>query len=190
RRDDPRATARRSHSRHHRHRTGHCAGGPQTDLRALLLDEGARPRDGARALHQRRDRARAQGADRDRERRGRRQHVPGRAAGGWKRGVSERPTLLIADDDKVAGELLAEALGREGYRVRVAARGGAGLRLAAAESFDMALVDLRMPDLDGLAVLKRLPASPPDLPVVILTAFAAIETASAAVHPGAYDSLS
>ena len=91
--------------------------------------------------------------------------------------MSERPALLIADDDKVAGELLGEALGREGYRVRVAASGEECLRLAAAESFDMALVDLRMPDLDGLGVLKRLAASQPDLPVVILTAFAAIATA-------------
>ena len=104
--------------------------------------------------------------------------------------MSERPTLLIADDDKVAGELLAEALGREGYRVRVAASGEECLRLAAAEAFDMALVDLRMPDLDGLGVLKRLAASQPDLPVVILTAFAAIATAIEAVNAGAYDYLS
>src|SRR5262245_65333065 len=54
----------------------------------------------------------------------------------------------------------------------------------------MALVDLRMPDLDGLAVLKKLAMIQPDLPVVILTAFATIETAIEAVNAGAFDYLS
>ncbi|PYN93002.1 MAG: hypothetical protein DMD91_31200 [Candidatus Rokuibacteriota bacterium] len=103
---------------------------------------------------------------------------------------SQAPVLLIADDDEVARDLLAEALGREGYRVRVAANGEECLHLAETEPFDMAMVDLRMPDLDGLAVLKRLATSQPDLPVVILTAFAAIETAIGAVNAGAYDYLS
>ncbi|PYN52184.1 MAG: hypothetical protein DME00_00055 [Candidatus Rokuibacteriota bacterium] len=98
--------------------------------------------------------------------------------------------LLIVDDDQVARELLAETLGREGYRVRVAGGGAEALGLAGAEPFDMALVDLRMPDLDGLAVLKQLAMIQPDLPVVILTAFATIETAIAAVNAGAFDYLS
>jgi two-component system response regulator AtoC len=104
--------------------------------------------------------------------------------------VSAGATLLIADDDQVARELLAEALGREGYRVRLAAGGEECLRLAAAEPFDVALIDLRMPDLDGLGVLKRLATIQPDLPVIILTAFATIETAIEAVQAGAFDYLS
>jgi len=104
--------------------------------------------------------------------------------------VTERPALLVADDDEVARDLLAESLGREGYRVRVAASGEECLRLAEAEPYDMALVDLRMPGLDGLDVLKRLAVVQPDLPVVILTAFAAMDTAIEAVNAGAYDYLS
>jgi DNA-binding NtrC family response regulator len=104
--------------------------------------------------------------------------------------VSATATLLVADDDRVARELLAEALGREGYQVRVAASGEECLRLAEGEPIDMVLVDLRMPDLDGLDVLKRLTLSQPELPVVILTAFATIETAIEAVNAGAYDYLS
>jgi two-component system, NtrC family, response regulator AtoC len=100
------------------------------------------------------------------------------------------PLLLVADDDQVARELLAEALVREGYRVSLAAGGDECLRLAASEPFDMALVDLRMPDLDGLSVLKQLATIQPDLPVVILTAFATIETAIEAVTAGASDYLS
>jgi two-component system, NtrC family, response regulator AtoC len=100
------------------------------------------------------------------------------------------PVLLVVDDDQVARELLAETLAREGYRVRVAGGGEEALRLAGAEPFDMALVDLRMPDLDGLGVLKQLAMIQPDLPVVILTAFATIETAIEAVNAGAFDYLS
>ena len=100
------------------------------------------------------------------------------------------PVLLVVDDDQVARELLAETLGREGYRVHVAGGGEEALRLAGAEPFDMALVDLRMPDLDGLAVLRQLAMIQPDLPVVILTAFATIETAIEAVNAGAFDYLS
>ena len=104
--------------------------------------------------------------------------------------MTSAPVLLVADDDQVARELLAEALGREGYRVRVAAGGEECVRLAEAEPFDLALVDLRMPDLDGLGVLARLAAIQPELPVVILTAFATIETAIEAVNAGAADYLS
>ncbi|MBI4608730.1 MAG: sigma-54-dependent Fis family transcriptional regulator [Candidatus Rokubacteria bacterium] len=100
------------------------------------------------------------------------------------------PTLLIADDDPVARDLLAEVLTREGYRVRAASGGEECLRLAEAEPFDLALVDLRMPDLDGLSVLQRLASIQPRVPVLILTAFATIETAIEAIRAGAYDYLS
>jgi len=104
--------------------------------------------------------------------------------------MTAAPALLVADDDQVARELLAEALGREGYQVRVAAGGEECVRLAEAEPFDVALVDFRMPGLDGLRVLERLAVIQPDLPVIILTAFASIETAIQAVNAGAYDYLS
>jgi two-component system response regulator AtoC len=99
-------------------------------------------------------------------------------------------TLLVADDDPVARDLLVEVLAREGYRVRAAGGGEECLRLAEAEPFDLALVDLRMPDLDGLAVLHRLGKLSPPLPVLILTAFATMDTAVEAIRAGAYDYLS
>jgi DNA-binding NtrC family response regulator len=100
------------------------------------------------------------------------------------------PSLLVADDDPVARDLLAEVLRHEGYRVRVAAGGEECLRLAEAEPFDLALVDLRMPDLDGVRVLQGLAAIQPGVPVLILTAFATIETTIEAIRAGAYDYLS
>jgi DNA-binding NtrC family response regulator len=98
--------------------------------------------------------------------------------------------ILIADDDPVALNLLAEVLGGEGYRVRAATGGAECVRLAEAEPFDLALVDLRMPDVDGLEVIRRLASVQPGVPVLILTAFATIDTAIEAIREGAYDYLS
>jgi two-component system response regulator AtoC len=99
-------------------------------------------------------------------------------------------SILVADDDAVARDLLVEVLTREGYRVRAAAGGAEAIRAAESEVFDVALIDLRMPDVDGLAVLARIRALDPAPPVFILTAFAAIETAIEAIREGAYDYLS
>ncbi len=104
--------------------------------------------------------------------------------------MSEPPALLVADDDPVALDLLAEVLSGEGYHVRAAGGGGECLALASAEPFDLALVDLRMPDLGGLELVKRLADVQPGLPVVILTAFATMDTAIEAIREGAYDYLS
>ena len=87
------------------------------------------------------------------------------------------PSVLVADDDAVARDLLVEVLTREGYRVRAAAGGEEAIRLAESEVFDLALIDLRMPDVDGLGVLGRIRALDPSPPVLILTAFATMETA-------------
>jgi DNA-binding NtrC family response regulator len=101
-----------------------------------------------------------------------------------------RPGVLVADDDAVARELLVEVLEREGYRVRAAADGTEAIARAEREVFDVALIDLRMPDTDGLAVLERLVAREPAPAVLILTAFAAMDTAIEAIRRGAYDYLS
>ncbi len=98
--------------------------------------------------------------------------------------------LLVADDDPVARDLLAEVLGREGYRVRTAGGGEECVQLAQREPFDLALVDLRMPDLDGLEVLRRLSGLDPPVPVLMLTAFGSIDTAVEAIGAGACDYLS
>ena len=100
------------------------------------------------------------------------------------------PSVLVADDDAVARDLLVEVLTREGYRVSAAAGGAEAMRLAEGEVFDLALIDLRMPDVDGLDVLGRLRALDPSPPVLILTAFATMETAIEAIRHGAYDYLS
>jgi DNA-binding NtrC family response regulator len=104
--------------------------------------------------------------------------------------VTAVPSLLVVDDDAVARDLLTEVLSRDGYRVRTASGGTECLALAAAEPVDLALVDLRMPDMDGLEVLRRLAAIRPGIPTVILTAFGNVDTAIEAIRAGAYDYLS
>jgi two-component system response regulator AtoC len=98
--------------------------------------------------------------------------------------------ILVADDDPVAVELLAEVLTGEGYAVRTAAGGKECLALAEDTPFDLAIVDLRMPDLGGLQVIRRLASIRPGMPVLILTAFATIDTAIEAIREGAHDYLS
>jgi DNA-binding NtrC family response regulator len=104
--------------------------------------------------------------------------------------MSDAATILVADDDEVARELLAEVLTREGYRVVLAADGLECVAAAERQPIDLALIDLRMPGLDGLAVLRRFSDLQPGTPVVILTAFASIDTAIEAVQAGAHDYLS
>jgi two-component system, NtrC family, response regulator AtoC len=104
--------------------------------------------------------------------------------------VTAPATLLIADDDPVALALLAEVLAGEGYAVRAASGGAACLELAAREPFELAIVDLRMPDMDGLEVIRRLAVIRPGIPIIILTAFAGIDTAIEAIRSGATDYLS
>src|SRR5206468_10649369 len=114
------------------------------DLRAVLLDQVAGARERARSVHLLPDRARPQGRHRGGERAGPGQHLPGGVARRGQRLMAE-PAILIADDDPVALELLAEVLTGEGYRVRTAPGGADCLERARSEPFDLAIVDLRMP---------------------------------------------
>ncbi len=98
--------------------------------------------------------------------------------------------ILVADDDPVARDLLVEVLQGEGYESVAAGGAAESIALAGRGPFSLALIDLRMPDGDGLGVLKELKAVQPQLPVIIVTAFADMETAVAAIRAGASDYLS
>jgi DNA-binding NtrC family response regulator len=99
-------------------------------------------------------------------------------------------TVLVADDDAVARDLLVEVLSREGYHVLSAADGNEAIKASQAAVIDLALIDLRMPGLDGLELLHRLAKTMPDVVVIILTAFATMDTTIATIRAGAYDYLS
>jgi two-component system NtrC family response regulator len=100
--------------------------------------------------------------------------------------------ILVADDDRAFREVLSETLIDLGHNVRTAALGEETLNEARREAVDLLLLDLRLPDIDGLEVLRRLRVPPfrVDLPVVILTAYPGSHTTIEAMKLGAFDYLS
>jgi DNA-binding NtrC family response regulator len=94
--------------------------------------------------------------------------------------------LLIAEDEKEQREMLAGFLKKEGYQVFTAESGSQALRLFEEKSFELALIDLKMPGLDGLELLSKLKKLSPDTQVIVMTAYGTIETAVTAMREGAY----
>jgi DNA-binding NtrC family response regulator len=96
-------------------------------------------------------------------------------------------SILVIDDEEIMREILEALLTREGYQVRLASSGEEGLELAKTAPFDAAIVDVMMPGMDGISTLEELRKLDADVPVVMLTAFASVETAIAAMKRGAFD---
>ena len=97
--------------------------------------------------------------------------------------------ILIVDDEPDMVENCARILARAGYQCLTAADGLRALALLESERPDLLLTDLKMPGLDGLELLRRAHETDPALPVIVITAFATIESAVAAVKEGAFDYL-
>ena len=95
--------------------------------------------------------------------------------------------VLVAEDEVHLGQILSNFLGGRGYAVQTVTNGRAALEALRAEAYDVALLDIVMPELDGLEVLKqvRADADPPE--VIIITGNGTIETAISAMKLGAYD---
>ncbi len=98
--------------------------------------------------------------------------------------------VLIIDDEPHLRKVLRIMLTSAGYEAAEAASGEEGLNMAAAQVFDAVLCDIKMPGLDGLAVLSRLKEKQPEVPVIMITAFASVHTAVAAMKAGAADYVS
>src|ERR671935_1485436 len=96
-------------------------------------------------------------------------------------------SILVIDDEEIMREILETLLTREGYTVRLASSGAEGLEMARALPFDAALVDIMMPGIDGIATLDELKRLDEDLAVIIITAFASVESAISAMKAGAFD---
>ena len=96
-------------------------------------------------------------------------------------------SVLVIDDEEIMREILETLLTREGYDVRLASSGAEGLDLARSLPFDVAIVDVMMPGIDGITTLDELKKIDDELPVLMITAFASIETAISAMKRGAFD---
>jgi DNA-binding NtrC family response regulator len=96
-------------------------------------------------------------------------------------------SILVIDDEEIMREILETLLTREGYDVRLASTGAEGVELAKSLPFDAAIVDVMMPGMDGVQTLDELKKLDDDLPVLMITAFASVENAIAAMKRGAFD---
>jgi two-component system, NtrC family, response regulator PilR len=101
--------------------------------------------------------------------------------------MARNGSVLVVDDEEIMREILEALLTREGYQVRLASSGEEGLDLARQTTFDAAIVDVMMPGMDGLTALEELKKIDDELPVLMVTAFASVETAIAAMKRGAFD---
>jgi len=95
--------------------------------------------------------------------------------------------LLIVDDEQPIRVACAKILSEEGALTEVAGDGLAGLEKAKTHEFDLALVDLKMPQMDGMELLAHLTQLAPDMIKIVITGYATLETAIEAVQKGAYD---
>ena len=95
--------------------------------------------------------------------------------------------ILVVDDEEVMRDVLLTLLTKEGYDVTLAQDGPEGLALARKRSFDAVILDVMLPEMGGLEVLDELKKSDPDLVVLMITAFASLETAITAMKKGAFD---
>jgi DNA-binding NtrC family response regulator len=100
-----------------------------------------------------------------------------------------RARILVVDDERVLCAGIQEALQREGYAVDTANDGASGLKLIAEQLYNLVLTDVRMPQLDGLQLLRAARKKSRDTQFIVMTAFGTVENAVEAMKEGAYDYL-
>jgi DNA-binding NtrC family response regulator len=100
--------------------------------------------------------------------------------------VAAGATILVADDEPNLRRVLSAILQREGYEVRQAENGEDAIDQID-EAVDVVITDLKMPRVDGMAVLEHVATRHPNVPVIMITAFGSVEHAVAAVKKGAFD---
>lgn len=95
--------------------------------------------------------------------------------------------ILVVDDEEIIRNVLSDLLAREGYTVDTAVDGIDALEQFNQKSYNLIITDLTMPRLDGMGLLKQLKASEPELTVIVITAYATLESAVSVIREGAYD---
>ncbi len=103
--------------------------------------------------------------------------------------MSAEPSILVVDDDAAHRTMLATLLGSWGYRVAEADDGGRAVDAVRRRAFDLILMDVRMIEMSGIEALERIKTINPAISVVLMTAYASVETAVEAIRKGAYDYL-
>jgi len=99
------------------------------------------------------------------------------------------PKVLVIDDEEIGRISCQRVLKREGIQVAMASSGREGLEMMMREPPDLVLVDLKMPEMDGVEVARRVRSYDPNIVTIIITGYATIESAVAVMKEGAYDYL-
>jgi len=102
-------------------------------------------------------------------------------------GTENDTRILIVDDETIVRESLGSWFREEGYSVDVAASAREALEKLTVKGWDIFLLDIRMPGMDGLELQRKIKESHPDSTIIIMTAYASVETAVEAMKQGAYD---
>ncbi len=100
---------------------------------------------------------------------------------------ADKAIILVVDDEEMVRTPLARNLASAGYEVRSCCSADEALQLLSTASVDLVITDIRMPGMDGIELLRRARATSPDLEVIVMTAYASVETALEAMKSGARD---
>jgi DNA-binding NtrC family response regulator len=103
--------------------------------------------------------------------------------------MNSAPQILIVDDEDSLRDSMSQVLRKEGAHPHGAARGEDALALFNRETFEAVFLDLRLPDIDGLTVLRQIRETSPETPVIIITAYGSIDSAVEAIKLGAFEYL-
>ena len=108
---------------------------------------------------------------------------------GEKREIPAKAKILIIDDEKDIGWLFSKILTEEGYQVLIALDGQTGISIIKKEKPDLVILDLKLPGMDGIEILREIRRFDKDLCVIILTGYKDVKSAVEAMKLGAYDYL-
>ena len=101
--------------------------------------------------------------------------------------MADNPTLLVVDDEEVVCQACRRIFSRQGFQVEVNTDARQGLSWATEKDYGIILLDIKMPNMDGIQFLERLREKKPDVPVLIITGYPSIPNAAAAMRLGACD---
>lgn len=101
----------------------------------------------------------------------------------------EKKRILVVDDEAIVRVSCERVLVPEGFSVRVISRGSEALDLLTREPYDLVITDLKMPDMDGLEILKNIKSRWPHITVILITGYGKASVAEQAVKQGAYEYL-
>jgi DNA-binding NtrC family response regulator len=98
-----------------------------------------------------------------------------------------RPSILIVDDDEIMQETLSDVLKKRGYEIFSVGSGNGAISIIKKNVIDLILLDMRLPDVDGLEILKKIKEFDTEILVIMMTAYSDVQTAVSSMKSGAYD---